>query len=264
MKNILVLVDFTDTAKKALDQALALAKRMETRISICYVSKASYSETEEELQQDLNPYLDSALSSGVEAELCILIGDLFDEVSKLVLETRPSLVVVGTHGKKGLRQNLFGSAILKLVKQISAPSLVVNDNLELIKGGFENVMLAVAPHANYLLKVEQTIPLLSKEGKVVIFNIIKPGVGISEEIKMNIRKTQDLLEKNGKKWEYLELDADRYSVGYAQQTLDTSAAKGMDLISIMANVSDENQHFGNLDKENVLLNKQGIPVLCAN
>ncbi len=39
MKKILVLVDATETAEKAVGQAIALAKRTQASISLCYVAR---------------------------------------------------------------------------------------------------------------------------------------------------------------------------------------------------------------------------------
>jgi hypothetical protein len=55
-----------------------------------------------------------------------------------------------------------------------------------------------------------------------------------------------------------------YSVGFSRQSLEYIANHPTDLISIMAQVSKRNKSFGNADKENMILNPMGIPVLCCN
>jgi hypothetical protein len=39
---------------------------------------------------------------------------------------------------------------------------------------------------------------------------------------------------------------------------------GTDLISISADVSERNKHFGKMHKEDVLMNSYSMPVLCVN
>ena len=264
MKKILVLVDITDTADKAVDQAIALAKRTQAGILLCYVSKRDSVDEIDSLKNELGKYVERIEGHGLEAQVVVKVGDLEGEVKKLVGTSRPDLVIIGTHGKQGARQNLFGSAIHKLVKEIQAPSLVVNDYMESVREGFDKIMLPVAPHADYLNKVKHSCSVLSGDGRIVIFAILKPGVGLDAKIQKNIKQTKDFLDREGVKWEYLEVDADRYSVGFARQTIDEAKNRGMDLMSIMVNVSTENQHFGKIDKENVLLNEAGIAVLCSN
>jgi nucleotide-binding universal stress UspA family protein len=264
MKKILVLVDFTGTAKIAVNQAIALAKRTQAGISLCYVSNDDSGDDIKSIAEEFNGYVQQIENEGLEVRVVIKVGELIEEVKMLVGASRPDLVVIGTHGKHGLRQNLFGSAIHKMVKEIQAPSLVVNDFMSSVKAGFDSIMLPVAPHDDYLNKVKHSCSVLSDEGRIVIFAIIKPGVGLDKKIQKNVQDTKSFLDSQGVKWEYLEVDADRYSVGFSSQTIDVAKEKEMDLMAIMANVSDENQLFGKLDKENVLLNEAGIAVLCSN
>ena len=252
MKKILVLVDFTDAAKIAVNQAIALAKRTQADISLCYVSKRDSEDDIESLTEELKGYVQEIENEGLAARVVIKVGELLEEVKMLVSASRPDLVVIGTHGKQGVRQNLFGSAIHKLVKEIQAPSLVVNDFIEGARQGFASIMLPVAPHDDYINKVKHSCNVLSDQGRIVIFAILKPGIGLDKKIQKNIQEAKEFLDKEGVNWDYLEVDADRYSVGFARQTIDEAKNRGMDLLSIMANVSHENQHFGKIDKENVV------------
>ncbi|NND77628.1 MAG: universal stress protein [Flavobacteriales bacterium] len=264
MENLLVLVDFTDTANVAIDQAIALAKKDNARITICHIVGTHKDEHTDILKTELDPFVQRVKDAGVSVELAMDFGDLHTSAQDLVSKLKPDLVVVGTHGREGVKQELFGSNIYKLVRDIPGPTLVVNDNTKVSNGGFKKVMLPVAPHSDFLVKVEQTCHVVAKDGVVVIYAIIKPGVPLDDEILSNIEKTKKLLDDRGVKWQYMEDESDRFSVGYSGQTLDSMVKEEMDLITIMANVSSRNLHFGKMDKENVLLNEQGLPVLCAN
>lgn len=264
MKKILVFVDFTDTAMIAVDQAIALAKEHNSEIVICNISNTHKDVHSKILEEQLTPYVKRAKTANVSATVNLDYGDIHSSAHSVVEDVEPDLVVVGTHGKEGVRQELFGSNIYKLVRDIPKPTLVVNENTKVLEGGFKKVMLPVAPHSDFIVKVEQTCNVVSKNGKVVIYAIIKPGVPLDAEILKNIEDTKALLDKRGVKWEYLEDASNRFSVGYSSQTLDSMKKEEMDLITIMANVSNTNLHFGKMDKENVLLNEQGLPVLCAN
>jgi hypothetical protein len=174
------------------------------------------------------------------------------------------MAVVGTHGIAGIRLSFLGSSIHKLVKELPIPTLVINEKSRIIEGGFSKVMMPVAPHKEYLNKVKQTIDVLAPGGLIVIFAIIKPGISLSTLVNQNTDAAKDYLDQRGVRWEYKEVDSDRYSIGYAKQTLAEMQAENMDLISIMAQVSQENSLFGKMDKESMLLNELGIPVLCAS
>ncbi|NND94006.1 MAG: universal stress protein [Flavobacteriales bacterium] len=262
MKHILVLVDFTDTADIALDQAIAFAKEQNALITTCHIAGANTDK--DSLMTEMRSYAERAESQGVENKVLIGHGDFFDEVGSIIDRLGPDLIVVGTHGKHGIKQNLFGSAIHKLVKEAKAPTLVVNDHSKVSPKGYRKVLMPVAPHKDYLVKVEQTCQVLADDGEIVIFALLKPGVPLDEDIISNVEATKKYLDGRGVSYVYQEEDSDRYSVGYSKETISYVQKQDMDLISIMANVSDRNQLFGKMDKENVLLNELGIPVLCAN
>lgn len=262
MDHILVLVDFTDTADIAMDQAIALAKEQSASITICHI--AGSNDQKESLLKELQSYGERAEAHGVEHHVLLGQGEFFAEVGSVIERVGPDLIVVGTHGKHGIKQNLFGSAIHKLVKEIHAPTLVVNDHSKVAPHGYKKVMMPVAPHKDYLVKVEQTCKILADDGQIVIFALLKPGVPLDEEILRNVEETKKYLDEKGVSYVYQEENSDRYSVGYSKETMAYVHRQDMDLISIMANVSDRNQLFGKMDKENVLLNELGIPVLCAN
>ena len=264
MKHILVLVDFTETAKIALDQAIAIAKDHNATITISYISDSPNTKVVGVLKDALRPYGKKVEEKGLVHEIVIGYGDLFSEVNTLVRKLRPDLVVVGTHGVHGIKQNLFGSSIHKLVKSIPAPTLVVNDKTIVVNGGFKKIMLPVAPHDDFMVKVEKTCTVLAKDGEIVIFAILKPGIGLDERIIKNLDLAKAYLEKKGVKWSYKEVEAEHYSIGYSTESLAKVQSEKMDLISIMANVAPTTQIFGKMDKEKVLLNEQGLPVLCIN
>lgn len=264
MNTILTLVDFTDTANIALEQSIALARRHKAKIIICHVVDSPTDKAAEATKEDLKAFQAQVEQEGLECELCIGHGNLFDEISSISKRTQPDLVVVGTHGKTGLWQNLFGSNIYKLVSKIPLPVLVVNDFTKVQPDGYKRVLLPVAPHPNYLLKVEQTCRVLGENGKVFIFEIRKPGAAFDEQMWKNMEATKNYLDECGVEWEYLEKGSLNFSLGYSHETLNYARESQMDLLSIMTSVSDKNKNFGKMDKENLLLNKSGMPVLCAN
>ena len=264
MKNILVLVDFTDTAEISLAQAISIAKEHQFSISICQISSSVLESVPEELMEVLKPYAALVEKEGIENKIVVGHGDLFHEVHTIVQRSNPELVIVGTHGKVGIKQNLFGSSIYKLVKGIHAPTMVISNKTKINSEGFKKVMLPVAPNKDYLLKVKQTCNLLAKGGEIIIFAILKPGVPLMDEILNNIEETKRFLDRIGVKYSYQQIESKHYSIGYARDTMDAVEEQNMDLISIMTHVSESNLYFGNIDKENLILNELGVPVLCAN
>lgn len=263
MRKIVVLFDFTDTVKISLDHAVHLAAD-DAEVYLVHVTKELKQENEEELKNKINSKAVVFSDNNIPYHVKIGTGNLFDAAKNLVEEIQPDLVIAGTHGIHGIKKSLFGSSIHKIVQMLPAPTLVVSDYTLPPETGYKNVLFPVSPHDNFMVKVEQTARILAPDGKVVIYAIMKPGVGIDDVIQSNIKLAEEYFRNHNIQYEYQEVPAEQFSVGYSRQTIQYAKDKNMDLISIMAKVSQANSHFGKMDKENELLNKEGIPILCTN
>jgi nucleotide-binding universal stress UspA family protein len=264
MSPILVLVDFTETSKKAVQQAIAAAKVKNHPIVLLHISSSGES-AHGSLLDSLKEYENLIREAGLVVESEVRKGALNAEVASFVKESTPSLVVIGTHGKKGVVQQLLGSKILKLVMGIMAPVLVVSDFSDVVEGGYKKVLLPVAPHLNFLNKVKTTKDLLAKDGKILLFTVLKPGVDLSDSLLANIEAAENFLTENDINWERIRVGgSEHFSVGFSSETIKYAKSNEIDLISIMTEVSDENHYFGKIDKENILINEDGLAVLAVH
>lgn len=263
MKNSLILVDFTATSSIALNQGKAIAKLKGSAITLCHVAKSYYGDIPVDLMKQMEPFEQILKIEKIPFKTVFGKGDFITEVSKLMEDLMPDLVLVGTHGKKGIKQNLFGSNIYKLIRSMKTPTLVLSDHSKTFSDGYEKILLPVAPHDNYLVKVKQASSLLKENGTIFIFAIVKASMELPTKVKDNIAVTKKYLDSVSVNWEYIEHDATKYSIGYSAETVQFASDHKMDMVSIMINVSEDNKHFGDMDKENVILNPHGTHVLCS-
>ena len=260
---ILCLVDFTPTSEKAMDQAVAIAKWKGASVTVCHIVSKD-ADLKDNLIKDLSKYEIMAEELGVPADSITGRGSLYKEAQRICNNLKPDLVVVGTHGKVGIKQNLFGSNIYRLVQKLNTACLVISDDTEISEKGFKNILMPVAPHNDYLIKVQQTASLLADDGVIHIFEIRKPGAGYSEKLARNTEEARAYLAENRVHYEYIEKGSRDVSDGFSEETLLFAAENGMDLLSIMTRVSEDNKRFGKSDKETALLNKMALPVLTCN
>lgn len=263
MDHILVLVDFSSTADLAVEQAISIARWKNAKIIFCHIDKSYYGNVPEDLQAKMKVYVDIAKVADIPSEGVFEKGDLFFEAEKIITKREPDLVLVGTHGKKGIKQNLFGSNIYKLVKHVPAPIIVVNDLSTLTFRGYSKLLLPVAPHPDFLTKVKTSASLISEGGTMFLFAIRRSEDHLSNEILENIAASKEYLDSIGQKWEYIEFHDDHFSIGYAGATIKFARDNHMDLVAIKTKVSDTNRYFGDMDKENLLINDAGLQVLCS-
>lgn len=262
MKKLLVFVNFIEASEKALNQAISLGKKDGAVIVICHILDPNGSE--DDAKEKLQPYIDRVKAAGLNTELEIERGSVFEGASKAARRIKPDLVIAGTRGAEGFDMSIFGSAIYKFVREVAFTSLVIHSDSKVSDSGYRNIMLPVSPHPNFLKKVSETLKVLDKDGEVVVFALVKEGIELDDDIAKNIEQTKEYLEKLGVKWQYREFVIKKSDHNFAEKTLERVEELGTDLIAISADVSAKNQHFGKMHKEDVLLNKHSMPILCVN
>ena len=135
---ILVPTDFSPCSREALTYAGALAKRFNARIVVFHVIETwSYAVTESLQWTDLytnlttvvEPLLDGLVQElqdgGIAAAGAFTQGVSYDEIVKKAKEERADLIVIGTHGRRGMGHFLMGSVAERVVRLSPCPVLTV-------------------------------------------------------------------------------------------------------------------------------------------
>ena len=136
VKKILVPVDFSENSKKILEAAGYFSEMCKAQLNVVFVVQSfdDYSgffvphmpvaKFEEEMVQAAEQKMEAFLedSKGVEAK--VLIGDVAEEIIRYAEESNMDMIIMGTHGYKGLEKVMFGSVAAKVVR--SSPCAVMN------------------------------------------------------------------------------------------------------------------------------------------
>jgi nucleotide-binding universal stress UspA family protein len=144
-KTLLVPHDFSPSADRALAVAGELARVHGARIVLAHVTHLPPGLTADAMIQDGNTgqlvrvdtYARTGATTklediaaanqdgGIEITTRALIGDVADEILQLVPEVGADAIVMGTHGRSGLKGLLLGSMAGKIVRQASVPVVTV-------------------------------------------------------------------------------------------------------------------------------------------
>ena len=137
---ILCAVDFSDTSKQVVDYALTLSKAFGAEIKVIYVAPSltqyvgfhvpptSIENFVGEIVSGAEKSMDVFLQehfTGVKAEGHVSTGYAAEEILAYADQAQVDLVVMGTHGRKGIDRILFGSVAEKVVKSAPMPVLTV-------------------------------------------------------------------------------------------------------------------------------------------
>ena len=141
-RKILVPIDFSENSPKILRDAAEIAERFGAELTVVFVVQSfeDYSgffvphipitQFEEEMVQSATTKMESFLSENLKSKIPvnskILQGDVAEELVKFATENGIGMIIMGTHGYKGLEKALFGSVAERVVKTAPCPVLTIN------------------------------------------------------------------------------------------------------------------------------------------
>jgi universal stress protein A len=140
-RRILVATDFTPASDPALAEAIEMAKGDGTELLIAHaytppnvidaqsITGGVYEEWEKNLRdrvaERLEPLVERAGKEGVKAEALILSGTPYEAISDAAAENGADLVIMGTHGRKGVSKFFLGSVASRVISSAPCPVLTV-------------------------------------------------------------------------------------------------------------------------------------------
>lgn len=262
MKNIAVLIDFTEGSKTALIQAAALAKKINAKICGLHIVSSQNKVADATVQ--LNQFLQDH-AAGIVTESVVSIGSLNSAVNEGLKKIDPDLVVVCTHGVKGMFQTLFGAHILKLVQSIPYPCIVIHEKSNVDLANTKKILFPLGPHPDFMTKIKQVSTFAKALNvSVVIYEIDRPAGEYDVLLAKNMELAKAYFDEQGVSYTRVLEEVKVFSVGFSRQTIDYASENGISIIGLMATVSQNEEVFGLGDKENFLVNEQGVSVLSCN
>ena len=262
-KKILVPVDFTAVSQTCIDMATMLAKIDDLEIILLHIeNEKSMQEAENKLQTLANQI---KAEKDVKCEYLIKKGNLFTEIPKIARGQDYKLMVIGSHGFKGLREKFFGADILKLVKTIPVPVLVIQDHYKIPEDGFKTIVFPAGTHDSFLNIIDATIYIAGIFNSTVhLYTVEKPGAEWTDKLKANIELARQKFEDSKINYTRVNEDQNTFSVGYSKQILQFAKTVHADLIALMSIPTREHYYFADSDKESLLTNDASIPILCTS
>ena len=136
-EHILVPTDFSETSQRALEYAKVIAKLGNSELLLVHVNPpinlitppeaawVDLSEVQSPQEEQLEQSGAALRSEGFRAQAISVTGPLYDELLSTVKQYKADLIVLGTHGKKGLERFLLGSDAEAVLRQAHCPVLSV-------------------------------------------------------------------------------------------------------------------------------------------
>ena len=141
IRKILFAADFSEGSSSSLPYAVDFAKKYGAKLYLvhvvydiaktsgAYVPHVSLDELYREMEKNAKAELEKCFIEEMRAykdvERVVLKGTPYEEISRFAEENKIDLIVIGTHGRKGLDRMLFGSTAEQVVRHAPCPVLTV-------------------------------------------------------------------------------------------------------------------------------------------
>ena len=261
-KAIIVPWDFTTVAEHALAHAAKISRMVGNEICLLHIVDSKISQIDEASKKaHLNQVADEySKKFNLQVEAHIVKGSIFTAITQFAHDRDASLVVMGTHGIKGM-QKLTGSWALKVIAKSKIPFIVVQDP-PADQERYHNIVFPVDFRNENKEKIKMAI-FMGKyfDSKI---HLLVPAVtdpSIIKKTNINLNFAIKYFIQNNIEYELHELpkgELPKQTIEFAQQT-------NADLILIMTtkNITFADYVLG-AEEQEIIANSSKIPVCCVN
>ncbi len=256
---IIVPWDFSQVAEYALEHAVKFSSIIGSTITLLHVVK-SLSESAD-VEKKLETVADITLKKyKVKPTFVVKEGNIFSTITEVANEEEAELVIMGTHGIKGM-QKFTGSWALKVIAGTKVPFVVVQAPPS--PKPLENIVFPI----NFKTEDKEKLAwayYLSKLYKTKI-RICKPDVSdslLKKKITQNLIFTKKYLDDRNIDYDITTVEGIET---LSEATLKFAKKIESDLILIVTTKEPTLQDFIlGADEQKIIANKEKIPVMCVN
>ena len=134
--HFLVPIDFSPDADYALEYAMGLARILQAKLTLLHVIEpligsveampsTFLQDLEDKITEAMLPYHERVTAAGLACDYTIVPGVPFQVIIDTARTAHIDLIIMGTHGRTGLRHVLLGSVAERVIRLAPCPVLVV-------------------------------------------------------------------------------------------------------------------------------------------
>lgn len=264
---ILVPTDFSDVCHNAIDYAVQVAADIGFKVIIYHViNKDTHALFKGEgdvgtaVAQKLKNITDEfKLQHSIEMEYLYESGSIFDLIHFKAEQVGANIIVLGTHGKKGM-QKLLGSYALKVITQAQVPTIVVQKKKF---KGINNILFPINSFTEARQKVGYAVSVASRfDSTIHIYKEKVSDAGEASRIEIIAKQIAEEFKKSRVRFTVTTGEKGGES---ARKLVEQAVEDDMDMIVIVTEPQIGTSYF-NLGpwNEKIMFNEAQIPVMCVN
>ena len=265
---ILVPTDFSETCQKAIEYAANTAKKLNFSLAVLHVITAKTMTALKKEKKGLETIIEQleVLKKNVEKKYKISVtytareGNIFEVIHRVADELQAKLMILGTHGKKGI-QYLFGSYAFKVVSQSPVAVIVIQQSSPY--SSYQKVIFPVNNFIEPRQQVQHAIEFSQLMGyKIVIFKQQAGEILAKNQLKIVTNQIIERFEEEKVSYEIHEAEKPSH---YEQQLIAFAQQQKADAILMMTDSRPDHPDFNNSSwSEKLIFNEAAIPVICIN
>ncbi|HQM68240.1 MAG TPA: universal stress protein [Bacteroidales bacterium] len=261
-KLIVVPWDFTPVAENALAHAVRIGRQVNNEVALLHIVEPGIKQKAEgEKKYLLQRVADNAhVKYGIAVSWFIVKGSIFTSIAEFVNEKDANLVVMGTHGMKGM-QKLTGSWALKVIIKSKVPFIVVQDPPS-DQGKFHNIVFPVDFRKENKEKIKMAIYMGKYfDSKIHILVSATSDKNLAKKTKINLAFAVKYFIQNNIEYEVHEIPKGKP----AERTIEFAQKINADMILIITtkNITFADYALG-ASEQQIIANSSRIPVCCVN
>jgi nucleotide-binding universal stress UspA family protein len=147
IKKILCPVDFFPAADAAVNYAAGLAANYFAGIHLLHVvtpvvtggfefsldTREITTTMKQKAEEELSALAAKLKEAGISTDYEVCVGDVYEEIKQAIEDLKPEIVVMGTHGRRGVERWFMGSTTEKLLRHSPVPLITISASGEKVE-----------------------------------------------------------------------------------------------------------------------------------
>ena len=188
-RNILLATDFSDASEKAFNYAIAIARLHGSKIYLVHVLRPEFTSVvpeppsdwvRHEAEREMEALASRSELEPIAHETVVRMGSVWSVLSAVVDQENIDLIMLGTHGRGGLKKLLLGSVAEEVVRKVSCPVITVGPHIDIslsTAGDFHRILFATDFHPASAKALEYALLLANQfRAKLILLHLMPPAV----------------------------------------------------------------------------------------
>ena len=192
LERVLLATDFSPVSELALRYSLTIARRNHSRMFLAHIVRPeayqvlapearqrALDEAWREAHRHMTDLLIAGHLDGVEHQVVVEQGEIWEVLARLTQDLRIDLLVVGTHGRSRLGKLLLGSVAETIFRQSTCPVLMVGPkaSTEIPPAGPERILFSTGFSGHSLRAGGYALSLAQRQGaELIVLHVVTEAV----------------------------------------------------------------------------------------